>query len=169
MHRACSATSLTMLQNSPSTLCFWSHKSLIYPVLSIQHFAMWSSLAPQSCPWLRQECLSYCCSQGLPSEQFPLADAPEDVLALSSAVIDVMPSQSLRGALLCAADLLRSHRQKSEAAVKRDDNETQRLQQEVSALAASLKVLRTVFGNMLCVLCSPPRHAAHLCSFQLSR
>lgn len=69
-----------------------------------------------------------------------LADAAEDVLALTSAAIDVMPSESLRGALFCATDLLSKQREKTAAAVHRDEKEVHRLQQEVSTLASSLKV-----------------------------
>lgn len=71
--------------------------------------------------------------------QHGCADAAEDVLALSCAAIDVMPPESLRGALFCATDMLRNQRQKAENALK-EENGANRLQQEVSVLANSLKV-----------------------------
>jgi hypothetical protein len=86
-------------------------------------------------------CGSTSISTNCNEKRCPCVDAQEDVLALSSDAINVMPSQSLRGALFCATEMLRNHMDKHETAVLRDEKELQRLQQEVAALAASLKVL----------------------------
>jgi hypothetical protein len=76
-------------------------------------------------------------------------DAPEDVMELSSAAIHVMPSDSLRAALSCATEMLRSQKNNDEVAAQRHEKEAQRLQQEVTALASSLKVL---FYHSVCSL-----------------